>query len=163
MSLDNKYSKIANFGQTLLSKKSLAEGLPHISAYAKDVIGADRCSVFVYNQSDDTLWSTLADGTDRIVVPAEKGIVGHTFVSKEPVIVFDASKDPLFLSSIDEQSGYITKNMITAPIFNSERHVVGVLQLLNKEAGFDEEDVKFMTFFAHYISGFIELATLYKK
>jgi len=34
---------------------------------------------------------------------------------------------------------------------------------LNKAAGFDEEDVKFMTFFAHYVSGFIELASLYEK
>ena len=163
MSLDNKYSKIANFGQTLLSKKSLVEGLPHISLYAKEIIGAERCSVFVYNKSNDTLWTTLADGIDKIVVPAEKGIVGHTFMTKEPVIVFDAKRDPLFLSKIDEESGFVTKNLITAPIFNSNRNVIGVLQLLNKEEGFDEEDVKFMTFFAHYVSGFIELATLYKR
>jgi len=163
MSLENRYSKIANFGQTLLSKKSLAEGLPHISTYAKEIIGAERCSVFVYNQSNDTLWTTLADGIDKIVVPAEQGIVGHTFITKEPVIIFDAKRDPLFLSKIDEESGFITKNMITAPIFNSNRNVVGVLQLLNKDAGFDEEDVKFMTFFAHYVSSFIELATLYKR
>ena len=163
MSLTNKYSKIANFGQTLLSKKSLAEGLPHISAYAKDVIGADRCSVFVYKKNDHTLWSTLADGIDKIVISADEGIVGHTFLTQAPVIVFDAKKDPLFLSDIDEMSGYVTKNMITAPIFDSERNVIGVLQLLNKEAGFNEEDVKFMTFFAHYVSGFIELATLYSR
>ena len=135
MSLDNKYSKIANFGQTLLGKKSLAEGLPHISAYAKDVIGADRCSVFVYDIGKDTLWTTIADGIDKIVVPAEKGIVGHTFITKEPVIVFDAKRDPLFLSEIDEKSGYETKNMITAPIFNSEKNVIGVLQLLNSPKG----------------------------
>ena len=163
MSRSNKYSKIANFGQTLLNKKSLAEGLPHISKYAKEVIEAERCSVFVYEQSNDTLWTTLADGIDKIVVPAEEGIVGHTFITKEPIIVFDAKKDPLFLSKIDQESGFVTKNMITAPIFNSERRVIGVFQLLNKEAGFDEEDVKFMTFFAHYVSGFIELATLYKQ
>lgn len=163
MSLDNKYSKIANFGQTLLDKKSLSEGLPHISAYAKDVIGADRCSVFIYNPTEHLLWTTIADGIEKITIDADKGIVGHTLKTKEPVIVFDAKRDPLFLSEIDEKSGYDTKNMITAPIFNSQRDVIGVLQLLNKEAGFDEEDVRFMTFFAHYISGYIELATLYQR
>ena len=163
MSLDNKYSKIANFGQTLLSKKSLSEGLPHISTYAKDVIGAERCSVFIYSPKEHILWTTLADGIDKITIPADKGIVGYTLKTKEPVIVFDAQRDPMFHSQIDEKSGYETKNMITAPIFDSERNVIGVMQLLNKAEGFDEEDIKFMTFFAHYVSGFIELATLYQR
>jgi len=88
--------------------------------------------------------------------------VGHTFRTGEPTIVFDAKLDPLFHSEIDDKSGYVTKNLITAPIFNSERSVIGVLELLNKEEGFDEDDIKFMRFFSHYISGFLELATLYK-
>jgi len=160
--MKENYEKLTQFGQELLTKKSLVEGLPFISKYAKEIIGAERCSVFVYNIDNNTLWTTLADGIDKIVLPAEKGIVGHTFLSAEPTIVFDAKLDPLFHSEVDEKSGYTTKNLITAPIFNSEHKVIGVLQLLNKEEGFDEKDVKFMTFFAHYVSGFIELATLYK-
>ncbi len=155
------YSKLADFGKELLNKKSLTEGLPLISTYAKKVIGADRCSIFIYDSAQDELWTTMADGIEKIVIPADKGIVGHTLEVKEPVIVFDAEADPLFLSDIDKASGYKTKNLITAPVFNSEREVIGVLQLLNKEAGFDEDDVKFMKFFAHYISGFLELSTLY--
>ena len=42
-----RYSKLADFGKELLNKKSLAEGLPLISKYAKEVIGADR-SCFVH-------------------------------------------------------------------------------------------------------------------
>ena len=159
--MKNIYSKLADFGKELLNKKSLAEGLPLISKYAKEVIGADRCSVFIYNSANDELWTTMADGIEKIVIPSNKGIVGHTLEVKKPIIVHDAESDPLFLSDIDKSSGYKTKNLITAPVFNSEREIIGVLQLLNKEAGFDEDDVKFMKFFAHYISGFLELATLY--
>ena len=159
--MKNIYSKLADFGKELLNKKSLAEGLPLISKYAKQIIGADRCSVFIYNSKSDQLWTTMADGIGTIIIPADKGIVGHTLEVKKPVIVYDAESDPLFLSDIDKDSGYKTKNLITAPVFNSEREVIGVLQLLNKEAGFNEDDVKFMKFFAHYISGFLELSTLY--
>ena len=155
------YSKLADFGKELLNKKSLAEGLPLISKYAKQVIGADRCSVFIYNSAKDELWTTIADGTEKIVIPSDKGIVGHTLKERKPLIVFDAEADPLFLSEIDKSTGYKTKNLVTAPIFNSERQIIGVLELLNKEAGFDDEDVKFMIFFAHYVSGFIELTNLY--
>ena len=138
-----------NYFTTNKNKKSLVEGLPLISKYAKEVIGADRCSVFIYNSAKDELWTTMPDGIEKIVIPADKGIVGHTLEVKKPVIVFDAETDPLFLSDIDKSSGYKTKNLVTAPVFNSEREVIGVLQLLNKEAGFDEDDVKFMKFFAH--------------
>lgn len=155
------YSKLADFGKELLNKKSLVEGLPLISKYAKQVIGADRCSVFIYNSVKDELWTTMADGIEKIIIPSDKGIVGHTLEVKKPLLVHDAESDPLFLSAIDKNSGYKTNNLVTAPVFNSEREVIGVLQLLNKETGFNEDDVKFMKFFAHYISGFLELSTLY--
>jgi hypothetical protein len=35
------------------------------------------------------------------------------------------------------------------------------MELLNKAGGFDSEDMKFMIFFAHYVSGFIELLHVY--
>lgn len=157
------YSKLADFGRELLAKTSLMDGLPMISKYTKEVIGAERCSVFIYDSEREEFWTTLADGISTIVIPTDKGIVGHTLQVKKPVIVHDTETEPLFLSDIDKRSGYKTKNLVTAPIFNSERQIIGVLQLLNKESGFTDDDVKFMVFFAHYISGFIALATLYSS
>ena len=37
------------------------------------------------------------------------------------------------------------------------------MELLNKEGGFDAADTRFMTFFAHYISGYMELAALFHE
>jgi len=159
--MDSRYTKLADFGKKLLEVKALSSGLPIISKYAKEVIGAERCSIFVYSEDRASLWTTLADEVDPIVVASDRGIVGHTLKVRKPVIVFDASMDPLYLSEIEEETGYKIKNIITAPVFNSEREIIGVLELLNKPRGFEDDDVKFMIFFAHYISGYIELATLY--
>ncbi len=159
----NTYSKLANFGRELLNKKSLMDGLPLISKYVKDVIDAQRCSIFIYDIPKKELWTTLSDGIDKISVPHDRGIVGHTIVEKKPIVENDAYSNPHFLKDIDEQTGYKTQNLITAPIFNSQREIIGVLELLNKEGGFDKDDVKFMIFFAHYISGFLELTNIYLK
>lgn len=43
----NRYSKLTEFAQELLTKHSLEEGMPLISKYVKDVIGAERCSIFI--------------------------------------------------------------------------------------------------------------------
>ncbi|MCD6172166.1 MAG: GAF domain-containing protein [Sulfurimonas sp.] len=155
------YLKLADFGKELLYKKSLVEGLPHISKYAKDVIGADRCSIFIYDEYKKELWTTLSDGVEKIVIDSTHGLVGQTIRDKKPILENDVYSNPNFSSTIDKDTGYKTKNVITAPIFNSKREIIGVLQLLNKDDGFDNEDAKFMVFFTHYISGFLELINLY--
>ena len=161
MKYASTYSKLAEFGRELLNKKSLVEGLPLISKYVKDVIGADRCSIFIYDLHDKELWTTLSDGVEKIVVDSDKGIVGQTIEERKPIIANDVYSNPHFLPEIDNETGYTTKSIVTAPIFNSYREIIGVLELLNKEDGFDQEDVKFMIFFAHYISGFLELTNIY--
>jgi len=159
----DSYIKLANFGRELLEKKSLGEGLPHIAKYAKDVIDARRCSIYMYDKKNDELWTTLSDGIEKIIIPSRKGVVGRTIKDKKPIIVNDAYSDPCFCQEIDAQTGYLTTNLITAPIFNSAREIVGVLQLLNKDGGFDSEDIKFMIFFAHYVSGYLELMLKYEE
>jgi GAF domain-containing protein len=68
------------------------------------------------------------------------------------------------LPNIDKKSGYKTKNMITVPIFDSKRNVMGVIQLLNKKRfDFDSADLELLTFFANYVSGSLELVILSEK
>jgi GAF domain-containing protein len=159
----NHYTKLTEFARELLTKRSLEEGIPLISKYAKDVLDAERCSIFIYDNMKHQLWTTIADGVDRITLSDKKGLVGYTIKIKKPVIANDAYGHEAFLAEVDEKTGYKTKNIITAPIFDSNRKVIGVLELLNKEEGFDEEDLKFMIFFAHYISGFLELLNTYTR
>jgi len=158
----NHYLKLTEFGKELLTKRSLEDGLPLIAKYVKDVIDAQRCSIFIYESEKDELWTTIADGIDKIVIPSDKGLVGYTIQVKKPVFTNDAYSHEAFLADIDEKTGYKTQNIVTAPIFDSNRDVIGVLELLNKEDGFNDEDVKFMVFFAHYVSGFLELLKSYK-
>jgi GAF domain-containing protein len=62
---------------------------------------------------------------------------------------------------VDNKSGFVTQNIASIPVFDSSRKIIGVFQLLNKEGGFTAEDSKFMIFFAHYISTYLELALSY--
>ena len=163
MNYKGVHSKLADFGRELLSKKSIHEGLPHISNYAKEIIDAQRCSIFIYDNQSKELWTTIADGVDKIILSSNHGIVGKTLREKKPIIENNPYLSKDFLAEVDESTGYKTQNLITAPVFNSSREIIGVLELLNKEGGFDKEDARFMIFFAHYISGFLELINMYME
>ena len=160
MSYTQAYTRLAEFGRKVLEIEVLDETLPFIAKYAKDAISADRCSIFVYDADKHPLWTTLADNVDRIIISAEQGIAGHSLATKKSIVENHPYENAYFHKEIDKQTGYLTKNLIVTPILGSQKEVIGILQLLNKEGGFDKDDAKFMKFFTHYISGFLELATL---
>ena len=155
------YTALAEFGRSLLKRPTLSEGLPMISEYAKAVSNAERCSIFIYNPNIEMLWTTLADGVEKIMVHKDDGIVGHTLKEGKPILVNNPYEDDRFLHTIDNKTGFVTENIASIPIFNSNRRIIGVFQLLNKPGGFSSEDAKFMIFFAHYISGYLELSMLF--
>ena len=163
MKYANTYQSLAQFGRELLEKKSLEDGLPLISEYAKTVIKAERCSIFIHDRVEQEFWTTISDGVEKIVVPTDRGLVGLTLHDKKPIVANDPYSHPDFMSEVDKETGFVTKNIITAPIFTSKRDIIGVLELINKDGDFDKEDVRFMIFFAHYVSGFLELTNVYLK
>ena len=110
------------------------------------------------------LWIKLFDGIGRIAIGIDSGIVGDTVRNKSAQRVNNPYEDDRFLAKIDEKSGFVTRNILAVPIFNSKQEVIGVIQLLNKYTGdFTETDEGIMTFFANYVSGTLELALLMEQ
>jgi len=122
-----------------------------------------RCSIFIYNKDNDTLWTALATGIEAIEIPSDEGIVGYVFNTQESVIENNVERNPHFLKKVDEESGYKTVNMLVCPIYNSRKELIGVLQLINKLDGFQEDDLQFLTLFTNFISSFIELEPYYPR
>jgi len=158
------FKKISEFGRKLLSRPSLELAIPIISSYAKELLEANRCSVFIYDKKENNLWTMLADGVEKIQISADEGIAGTSFKEKRTLIVNDPYSDKRFSQKVDHQTGYITKNIIATPILNAFQEPIGVLQLLNKTADeFNKEDARLLTFFNHYISGYVELAIIFEE
>jgi len=158
------FTKIAEFGRKLLARPSIELAIPMISSYARELLEADRCSVFIYNPETNNLWTVLADGVEKIRVPANEGIVGASFQEHRALIVNDPYSDQRFSAKVDHETGYLTKNIIAIPINDAFNKPIGVLQILNKKEGdFDKEDKRLLTFFNHYISGYIELALFFHE
>ena len=157
-------TKLAEFGRKLLSKPLLDEGLPIIASYAVDLLHAERCSVFIYDKERHRLWTKLSDGVKKIEISADEGVAGSTLKGTKVIIVNEPYWDDRFLKKIDHETGYITHNILSAPILDAFRTPIGVLQILNKnEGGFDEDDIRLATFFNHYISSYVELAKLQEE
>lgn len=158
------YNQIAEFGQKLMSLGAIENVLELIASEAKKLVNTERCSIFIVDKEDGILWTKLSDGIGRIVLSLDSGIVGDTYQKQSAQIVNEPYSDARFLQVIDKKSGYVTKNIITVPIFDSKREIIGIIELLNKSrTDFTQEDLETLTFFANYVSGSLELVLMSKK
>jgi phosphoserine phosphatase len=108
---------------------------------ARDVLDADRGTVFLYDENSDELVVRVATNLGSIRIPANKGIVGESAMSRKLINVPDCYADERFNRAIDKETGYRSRCMLTIPLIGFEDTLVGVLQILNKNEGvFDEQD-----------------------
>lgn len=120
---------------------------------------SDRCSLFLYNPKKDKLESLYNSGLKKqISIPLERGVVGKTF--RESVIhnIPDAYEDIHFDSTIDLESGYRTKTLLSYPLITPKHETIGVIQLLNKLDGkpFSNIDISFVQIYGAYCASLID-------
>ncbi len=115
--------------------------LTEIVDAAREVLDADRGTVFLYDENADELVVRVATRLGNIRIPADKGIVGESAMSRKLINVPDCYADERFNRAVDKETGYHSRCMLTIPLIGFEDTLVGVLQILNKHSGvFDEQD-----------------------
>ena len=108
---------------------------------SRDILNADRGTVFLYDERANELVVRVGTNLDHIRIPADKGIVGESAQTRMLINVPDCYADDRFNRAIDRQTGYRSRCMLTIPLIGYEESLVGVLQILNKHDGvFDERD-----------------------
>jgi len=123
--------------------------------FARDLAGADRCSLWLIDESANELWTKVAHGVVPIRIPLGKGLVGACVREDRVLLVNDARNEPRVLRRVDLKSGYQTEQVLCVPL-RAEGKVIGALQLLNKPAGFDEKDGGLLGLVAHFAASAID-------
>ena len=107
-------------------------------------LNAERGSLFLNDPATNELYSRAAQGNIQreIRMLNNSGVAGCVFTTGEPLIIDDAYSDPHFNRSIDEQTGFVTQNILCVPIKTVKGEVIGVAQTLNKRMGkFTQHDL----------------------
>ena len=116
--------------------------LAEVVSAAKQVLNADRGSVWLYDSAADELVLEVATGIRPVRVRAGAGLVGACARNRQIINVPDCYADPRFDPGVDKSSGYRTRCMLTLPLVDHKDVLVGVMQVLNKGGGgvFDDHD-----------------------
>ena len=130
---------------------------------ARDLVGADRCSIWLVDSAAGQLYTKVAHGVGEIRVGLGHGLVGACVAEARPVVVNDTSTDERFLGRVDEGSGYVTHSVLVIPLCAAGGKVIGAFQALNKAGGFSESDVALLGLAGSYSAAAIETQRLRKE
>ncbi|MGF1499342.1 MAG: GAF domain-containing protein [Elainellaceae cyanobacterium] len=152
----------------LAQSLDLDKTLQSVMDEARKLIQADRSTLFLLDGDRKELWSRVADVNGKemidIRIPANRGIAGYVASTGKTLNILNAYEDPRFDRTTDQRTGYLTRNILCMPVFNSSGDLIGVTQLINKKKGcFTSSDEEFMQAFNVQAGIALENAQLFES
>jgi putative ABC transport system ATP-binding protein len=135
----DQFVRVIEVGRQEVVQEFAAQFIDAVTVKIRDLLHADRATLFLLNSQTGELQSRVALGESGkrldIRIPMTSGIAGRCVRTREPQNVSDPYADPDFNPSVDRQTGYHTRSILCMPILNRAGDVFAVAQLLNREDG----------------------------
>jgi signal transduction histidine kinase len=135
---------------------------------AIEVVNAECGSILLADPPSEQLIFHHSIGASSVpsgtAISWNQGLAGTVFQSGDPIVIANAQKDPRHLESIDQLTGYRTRDLITLPLKRWEGDPIGVLQVMNKREGLlNGEDLAILTIVSAITASSIEQARLFQE
>jgi GAF domain-containing protein len=110
--------------------------LQSIGEVARAIFGARAASIMLLDeQTGELVFEAVTGvGEDTLVgrrIPSGTGIAGWVAQSGQPLVIEDVAADPRFSVEQAQQTGYMPKGLMAAPLLLEDR-VLGVLEVLDR-------------------------------
>ena len=143
--------------------------LSRIMESAERLIGSDASSLLLVDSGTHQLHFEIALGdkgedVKKYTLNPGEGIAGWVAQNDRSLVVNDTENDPRHFSTIGDDTGYRTRNLIAVPM-RAKDEVIGVLEVINKsdEGLFDDEDLRLLEVLADQASIAIQNAREYGR
>jgi len=164
--------------------QSLDTLLGRVLMKSRDLTGAEAGTIFIIRGRGRNRRLVAADAQNdvislrkmQIVLPLDqRSIAGYTAVTGETVFIDDLytineGKPYHFDPSFDRKLGYCSRTMLTFPLLNHRRRVIGVVQLINRRdrkgrgpLPFEPEQAELIMPFNHIVGSAVERAALLEE
>ncbi|MBI4871665.1 MAG: GAF domain-containing protein [Candidatus Riflebacteria bacterium] len=158
---------INELGRTLNSSLDLEEVLAYIISNISELIGAERGSLMLWDEKEQTLKVSVSKGLDErlsreVAFRMGEGIAGIVAETRQPLVISNTRHDPRYVERMKNEEAL---TLMTAPIINKDR-VLGVLNFeraIRFRRSFRDEDLRLLSTLANHAGIAIENARLYQN
>jgi GAF domain-containing protein len=145
------------------SESSFQALLRSIVEVARAIFFASASSILLLDEeTDELVFAAVAgEGEETLVgsrFPSSTGIAGWVLVTRQALVIDDVGKDPRFSREAAERTGYVPKDLMSAPLLHGER-ALGVLQVLDRpqRPGFSLQEMELLGLFANQAAIAVDL------
>jgi len=164
--------RMLNLYQTVSSSMAyignLQELLTTITGIVTSELLCEESSVLLFDEDTNEFEFFTAFGETGMELvakrfPADRGIAGRALREMKTQVVNDTQSDPDFYCAIDEEHGFKTRNIISAPLISGNEKV-GVINALNKIQTnyFSKEDDQVLSAIADEVALAVKNAKLFE-
>jgi phosphoserine phosphatase len=132
--------RILEVSQKLAESFDLVQLLTEIVQAGKDVLLAERGSLWLFHPQSRELELKVPQDGPPIRIPSGHGLVGECLEKRQVINVPEAYSDVRFNQAIDRITGFRTRSVLSIPLLGRQGEPVGVMQLLNKQGGVFEQN-----------------------
>lgn len=141
--------------------------LKNILQSAVDILNCEAGSLLMLDEQTGELvfrvvLGPVAHELEGQRMPSDKGVVGRSFQSRQPLIVNDVRSSKDWFSKPDKMTGFVTRSLLVVPLIVKDE-VLGVIEVVNRKDGsnFNLDDQELLIAFASQAAVAIENARLY--
>ena len=140
--------KLQGITNKVHATKNIDEIMLELGTDICGLLEADRVTIYLTSDDGKFIVSKIKTGltgfTDLKLPLSDRSIAGYAALHKKPANIADVYSDQEllrfspsvhFLKEVDTKTGYRTRQMLVAPIINSDGDVLGVLQVINSLSG----------------------------
>jgi GAF domain-containing protein len=145
------------------SEDSFRALLSAIVEVARSIFGAKASSILLLDEHTDELVfeAVVGEGEETLLgtrFPAGKGIAGWVLATRTPLVIEDVRGDPRFARDVAEDTGYVPKGIMAAPLLTEESGL-GVLSVLDRpeQSLFSLQEMELLGLFANQAAIAVDL------
>ncbi len=156
-----KLRAVLNICRRMSAITDLASLQSLITQEAKELLQADRVSIFLFDRDHCELWSAISEEGRIMRFDARLGIAGAVAMTGQTINAADAYEHPLFYKEVDLETGYRTRTLLAVPLHSLDGAVIGVGEASNKKGGvFTEGDAEILATLAARLADIIETSPI---
>jgi PAS domain S-box-containing protein len=164
---NQELAALNEIGQAIVSSLDLQKTLTIIADHTTRLMGMAATSVALVDEANDDLYFAAAsgEGADFIVgqrLALGQGVAGWVVQRGEPVLIPDVTQDDRWYGDFDAEGGFSTRSILCVPL-KSKGRIIGAIEAINKEYGFNKDDLHLLNALVAPVSTAIENARLFEQ
>ncbi|HUU27246.1 MAG TPA: GAF domain-containing SpoIIE family protein phosphatase [archaeon] len=163
------FSSLIDMSVILTSTFNMDELIRRVLEISQQVMNSEASNVMLLDEEQGILECRVALGKvgkrleQSFTLQVGQGIAGWVAKHQKAVVVPDVTKDQRFYSGTDQETGFVSKSIICAPLI-SQGKLLGVAEVVNRLDGksFTGEDLKFFEIFCRGVAVGVSNAQMHK-